>query len=186
MNIVEDVGESNDAERKVDDKANEGEDLDFPEPHPHKVVVSALTPELRKATGHVADGVVTWMVSQRTIRDYTVPEIRRAAEDAERAAPRISVGLPVCVHDEKGQAVVQANEIYNIYNRLPTYRRQLDVQGVENPGEIAVVGNEQEVEVLLETFLNAGATEIIDSIFPVGDNRRESFAGSTECLQRLL
>ena len=126
------------------------------------------------------------MVSQRTIRDYTVPEIRRAAEDADRDVPRISVGLPVCVHADKERAVAQANETYNIYNRLPTYRRQLDVQGVENPGEIAVVGNEREVEAQLETFFNAGATEFIASVFPVGDDSRESFARSTECLQRLL
>ena len=132
--------------------------MDYPEPHPHKVVLSALTPEMRKATGHVSDGVVTWMVSQRTIRDYRVPEIRRAAEDAHRDAPRISVGLPVCGHADKERAVAQANEIYNIYNRLPTYRRQLDVQGVENPGEIAVVSNEREVDAQLETFFNAGIT----------------------------
>ena len=60
------------------------------------------------------------------------------------------------------------------------------MQGVENLGEIAVVGNEREVEAQLETLFNAGATEIIASVFPVGDDSRESFARSTECLQRLL
>ena len=126
------------------------------------------------------------MVSQKTIRNHTVPEITKAAEDADRDAPRIAVGLPVCVHDDKEQAIARANEVYSIYGQLPTYRRQLDAQGVEHPGDIAVVGNEGEVEAQLETFFDAGATEIVASIYPAGDDSRGSFARSTECLRSLL
>ena len=104
LSTVEEVGESDDAE-------DAGIELDFPEPQPYKVLVSALTPEMRKAAGHVADGVVTWMVSQETIRNHTVPEITKAAEDADRDAPRVAVGLPICVHDDKEQAVARANEV---------------------------------------------------------------------------
>ena len=162
------------------------EDDDFPEPQPYKVLVSALTPEMRKAAGHAADGVVTWMVSGKTIRKHTVPETMRAAVEAGRGAPRIAVGLPVCVHDDKEQAVARANEVYSIYGQIPSYRRQLDAQEVENPGDIAVVGSESEVEAQLEDFLNAGATEIIASIYPAGGDRRGSFARTTDCLRGLL
>lgn len=181
---VEESGNSDDAE--LEDKADAGVELDFPEPEPYKVVVSALTPEMRKAAGRLADGAVTWMVSQETIRNHTVPEVTKAAKDAGRDAPRIAVGLPVCVHDDKEQAVARANEIYDIYGQLPTYRRQLDAQGIGNPGDIAVVGNEGEVEAQLGTFFDAGATEIVASIFPAGNDRRESFARSAECLRNLL
>ena len=174
------------AEFEDDDKADAGVHLDFPKPQPYKVLVSALTPEMRKAAGHAADGVVTWMVSQKTIRNHTVPEVMAAAEDAERDAPRIAVGLPVCVHDDKKQAVARANEVYAIYGQIPSYRRQLDAQGVENPGDIAVVGNESEIEAQLETFFDAGATEIVASIYPAGDDSRGSFARTTECLRNLL
>ena len=169
-----------------DDNENAGVDSDFPEPQPYKVLVSALTPEMRRAAGHAADGVVTWMVSQKTIRSHTVPEIRKAAEEAGRDAPRIAVGLPVCVHGDKEQAVARANEVYAIYGQIPSYRRQLDAQDVENPGDVAVVGNESEVEAQLETFFDAGATEIIASIYPAGDDGRGSFARTTECLRGLL
>lgn len=160
-------------------------ELDFPEPEPYKVVVSALTPEMRKAAGHAADGAVTWMVSRETIRDHTAPEIAKAAREADRAAPRMTVGLPVCVHDDKDQAVARANEVYAIYGQLPTYRRQLDAQGIDSPGDIAVVGNEGEVEAQLEAFFDAGATEIVASIFTAGDDGRGSFARSTQCLRDL-
>ena len=179
LSTAKEVGESDDAE-------NAGGELDFPEPQPYKVLVSALTPEMRRAAGHVADGVVTWMVSQETIRNHTVPEITKAAEDADRDAPRVAVGLPVCVHDDKEQAVARANEVYSIYGQIPTYRRQLDAQGVESPGDIAVVGNESEVKAQLEAFVDAGATEIVASIFSAGDDSRGSFARSTECLRSLL
>ena len=60
------------------------------------------------------------------------------------------------------------------------------MQGVENPGDIAVVGNEREVEAELETFFDAGATEIVASIYPAGDDSRGSLARSTEYLRSLL
>ena len=186
LSIVEQSGKPDDAELEDDDKANAENESDYPEPQPHKVVVSALTPEMRRAAGHVANGVVTWMVSQKTIRNHTAPEVTKAAEDAGRDAPRIAVGLPVCVHDDKEQAVARANEVYDIYGELPTYRRQLDAQGVSDPGDIAVVGNESEVEAQLETFFDAGATEIVASIYPAGDDSRGSFARSIDCLRNLL
>lgn len=186
LSTVEESEKSDDAELEDDENADAGIELDFPEPQPYKVIVSALTPEMRKAAGHVANGVVTWMVSQETIHDHTVPETMKAAEDAGRDAPRIAVGLPVCVHDDKEQAVARANEVYGIYGELPTYRRHLDAQGIGNPGDIAVVGNESEVAAQLETFFDAGATEVVASIYSAGNDGRGSFARSTECLRRLL
>lgn len=169
-----------------DDSAGAESELDFPEPQPYKVVVSALTPAMREAAGRVAHGAVTWMVGRSTIRNDTVPQIRKAAEDAGRDAPRIVVGLPVCVHDDKEQAVARANEVYGIYGEIPSYRRQLDMQGIKSPGDVAVVGNEGNVKAQLEAFFDAGATEVVASIFTAGDDGRESFARSTQCLHSLL
>ena len=168
------------------DSADEEHELDFPEPRPYKVLVSALTPEMRRAAGHVADGVVTWMVSEETIRNQMAPEVTKAAEHAGKGAPRIAVGLPVCVHDDKEEAVARANEVYGFYGQLPTYRRQLDMQGIQGPGDLAVAGDEGEVEAQLEAFLDAGATEIVASIYSAGDDGRESFGRTTECLRGLL
>ena len=169
-----------------EEPAHGGETADFPEPPRPKVLVSALTPAMRKAAGLVADGAVTWMVSEQTIRNYTAPEVTKAAADAGRDAPRIAVGLPVCVHDDKEQAVARANEVYRIYGEAPTYRRQLDAQGIESPGDIALTGNEGQVKAHLEAFFDAGATEIVVSLFAAGGDSRESFARTTACLRGLL
>ena len=82
LSTVEDLESSDDHELKDDAKASAEIEQDFPEPQPYKVVVSALTPEMRRAAGRAADGVVTWMVSEKSIRNHMVPEITKAAEEA--------------------------------------------------------------------------------------------------------
>ena len=156
-----------------------------PEASPLTVVVSALAPLMLKAAGEVADGTVTWMVGPRTIADSTVPRITKAAADAGREAPRVVVGLPVCVHDDKPQATARAVQIFQGYGMLPNYRRQLDAEGIDQAGEIAVVGNEDDVTAQLQAFFDAGATEVIASIYPAGDDSRGSFARTTELLKAL-
>lgn len=156
-----------------------------PDAKPFAVVISALAPLMLKAAGEVADGTVTWMVGQNTIRSKTAPALAKAATNAGRDAPRVVVGLPVCVHDDKAQATARAVQIFQGYGQLPNYRRQLDAEGLDQAGEIAVVGNEDEVSAELGGYFDAGATEVIASIYPAGDDSRGSFARTTELLQAL-
>ena len=156
-----------------------------PDAKPFAVVISALAPLMLKAAGEVADGTVTWMVGQNTIGSKTAPALAKAATDAGRDAPRVVVGLPVCVHDDKAQATARAVQIFQGYGQLPNYRRQLDAEGLDQAGEIAVVGNEDEVSAELRGYFDAGATEVIASIYPAGDDSRGSFARTTELLQAL-
>ena len=156
-----------------------------PDAKPFAVVISALAPLMLKAAGEVADGTVTWMVGKNTIRGNTAPRIAKAAADAGRPAPRVVVGLPVCVHDDKAQATARAVQIFQGYGQLPNYRRQLDAEGLGQAGEIAAVGNEDEVRAELGAYFEAGATEVIASIYPAGDDSRGSFARTTALLEAL-
>ena len=156
-----------------------------PDAAPFKVVISALAPLMLKAAGEVADGTVTWMVGRNTIASRTAPGIAEAASDAGREAPRVIVGLPVCVHDDKAQATARAVQIFQGYGQLPNYRRQLDAEGLEQAGEIAVVGNEDEVAAELKAYFDAGATEVIASVYPAGDNSRASFGRTNALLESL-
>ena len=156
-----------------------------PDAKPFRVLISALAPLMLKAAGEVADGTVTWMVGKNTIRTSTAPRIAKAAADAGRDMPRVVVGLPVCVHDDKQQATARAVQIFQGYGQLPNYRRQLDAEGYDQAGEIAVVGNEDEVRDELQAYFDAGASEVIASIYPAGDDSRGSFARTTTLLERL-
>ncbi len=152
---------------------------------PFSVVISALAPLMLRAAGEVADGTVTWMVGRNTIADQTAPRIAKAAASAGREPPRVIVGLPVCVHDDAAEATARAVRIFQGYGQLPNYRRQLDAEGLDQAGEIAVVGDEARVTAELRAYFDAGATEIIASIYPAGADSRGSFARTTALLQTL-
>ena len=157
-----------------------------PDASPFPIVISALAPLMLKAAGEVADGTVTWMVGRETIAGSTAPRIRAAAAAAGRPDPRVVVGLPVCVHDDREQAIARAVGIFKGYGMLPNYRRQLDAEGLGEAGEIAVVGSEQQVTDQLQAFFDAGATEVIASVYPAGDDSRGSFARTHALLESLL
>ena len=157
-----------------------------PDAQPFPIIVSALAPLMLKAAGEVADGTVTWMVGRKTLANDTAPRIKQAAAAADRPAPRIIVGLPVCVHDDREQATARAVQIFGGYGNLPNYRRQLDAEGLEQAGEIAVVGNEDQVTDTLAAYFDAGATDVIASVYPSGDDSRGSFARTHALLRRLV
>ena len=157
-----------------------------PDAAPFPVVVSALAPLMLKAAGEVADGTVTWMVGRNTIANHTAPRINEAAAAAGRPAPRVIVGLPICVHDDREQATARAQQIFAGYGHLPNYRRQLDAEGLGQAGDIAVVGNEDQVAEALGAYFDAGATEVIASVYPAGEDSRGSFARTHALLRRLL
>lgn len=157
-----------------------------PGAQPFDVVISALAPLMLKTAGEVADGTVTWMVGRNTIKSHTAPLVTEAARNAGRETPpRIIVGLPVCVHDDIQEAVERSVQLFKGYDRLPNYKRQLEAEGLNQAGEIAVVGNERQVIEELRGFFDAGATEVIASVFSAGEDRQASFQRTYELLESL-
>lgn len=152
---------------------------------PFPIVVSALAPLMLKAAGEVADGTVTWMVGPRTLEESVAPRINAAAKAAGRPAPRVVVALPVAVCDDVDQARNRAVQTFRGYGQLPNYRRQLDHEGLKEAGEIAIVGNEKVVETRIRALFAGGATEVVASVLPVGDDARASVARTTELLRGL-
>ena len=148
------------------------------------VVISALAPRMLRLAGQLADGTITWMAGPRAIGEHVAPRIRAAAAAAERPEPRVCVGLPVTVCDDEAVGRRAAAESYERYGRLVNYRRILDVEGVEGPSEVAVVGNEGSLRRRLEAFAEAGATDFIANIFTAGDDA-ESSARTYAALQNL-
>ena len=148
-------------------------EIDAPPP---SVVVAALGPKMLELAGSVADGTATWMTGPATIRDHIVPSITAAAEAAGRPAPRVIVGLPVCVTDDVDGARAGAAETFAIYGTLPSYRAMLDREQAGGPGDVAIVGDEAAVTEQLAALGVAGATELVASIYGDPDERDRSFA----------
>ena len=153
---------------------------------PPSVCVAALAPRMLRMAGSRADGTITWMVGPRTLDTHVVPRISSAAEDAGRPAPRVCVGLPICVTDDRQAGFEAASGYFQRYGTLPSYRRMLDIEGVESPAEVAIIGDEAEVEDQLKALSSAGATDFLASIFPVGDDADGSVARTRELLKSLV
>jgi len=104
--------------------------LDVQGATPVPILVAALGPKMLELTGQVADGTVTWMTGPVTIASHIVPTIGAAASGAGRPAPRVVVGLPVCVTSDVAAARERAARNFQMYGQLPSYRAMLDREGV--------------------------------------------------------
>ena len=145
-------------------------ELDVPDRPQCPVLISALAPRMLRLAGERSDGTITWMAGPRAIREHIAPRIGQSAEAAGRDAPRVCVGLPTVVCDDEAAGRRQAAEAYGRYGQLVNYRRVLDIEGVEGPSEVAVVGNEDGLRRQLEEFSSAGATDFIANIFSIDDD----------------
>lgn len=154
---------------------------------PLPICIAALAPMMLRIAGELADGTITWMAGLKTIETHIVPRITRAAEAAGRGkAPRVCVGLPICVTDDRKSAFEAASGFFIRYGDLPSYRRMLDVEGVESPAEVAVIGDERAVEAQLRDLAAAGATDFLASMFPAGDDAEGSVARTRALLKQLV
>jgi F420-dependent oxidoreductase-like protein len=129
------------------------------------VLLAALGPRMLRIAGELSDGTITWMVGRRTLESHITPVLTEAARAAGRPAPRIVVGLPICVTDDADAARARAARGLARYGELPSYRAMLDREGAAGPGDVVIVGSERDVEQQLRDLESAGATDFNASIF---------------------
>ena len=153
---------------------------------PPPVLVAALAPRMLRIAGEMADGTVTWMAGLKTVETHVVPTISAAAKAAGRPAPRIGVGLPICVHDDVAAAREAANNVFRMYGALPNYRRMLDKEGATGPGDVAIVGDEASVETQLRALASVGVTDLVAPIYGTGEDRDASVARTRALLKSLV
>ena len=138
---------------------------------PFPVLLAALGPVMLGLAGAQADGTVTWMTGPATLESHIVPSINAAADAAGRAAPRVAVGLPVCVTEDVSGARERAARAFVVYGTLPSYRAMLDREGAAGPEDVAVVGNEASVRDQLARIAGAGASDFVAAEFGSREER---------------
>ena len=127
---------------------------------PTSVLVGALGAQMLRLAGERADGTILAWVGPRTIREHIAPRLRAAAERAGRPAPRIVAIYSVCVTDEPDRARALVEGWFSGHGDVPSYRKMMELEGVSGPGELAVVGNEEQVRSQLLEIAEAGATDL--------------------------
>jgi alkanesulfonate monooxygenase SsuD/methylene tetrahydromethanopterin reductase-like flavin-dependent oxidoreductase (luciferase family) len=121
-----------------------------------------------KLAGTYAHGTTTWMTGPRTLANHIVPTITDAADAAGHEAPRVVCGLPICLTHDADSARERIAESLKIYGMLPSYRAMLDREGVDGPGELAIVGDERVLREALADLREAGATDFNAAVISAG------------------
>ena len=158
------------------------------------VMASALQPKSFELCGAEADGAISWVCPGEYLRDVAVPALRAGAEWARRPVPPLIAHVPVCVHDsvEEVRAAVR-RQFPN--PRLPFYQRMFAAAGFPEAAEgswsdsminsTAVWGDESQVAERLQELLSFGATELLVSPVPAGNDRSASLERTLRLIGRV-
>ncbi|MEM7321969.1 MAG: TIGR03564 family F420-dependent LLM class oxidoreductase [Actinomycetota bacterium] len=130
-----------------------------PTDNPPSIMLAALGDQMLKIAGKRTDGTILWCVGPKTLERQIVPGINQAAADAGRAAPRVVCSLPVWVTDRPDEARALVAQFLVIYGQLPSYRAMLDIEGVDGPADISLIGSAEQVAEGLAEIAAAGATD---------------------------
>jgi F420-dependent oxidoreductase-like protein len=140
---------------------------------PPGLVLAGLAPRMVELAGRSADGTVTWMTGPKTLAEKITPRLRAAAQDAGRPAPRVIVGVQICVTDDAAAAREHLGPQMERSAKMPAYSRQMRAEGLSDPVDLAIVGDEATVSERLREFEAAGMTELCaDVVGPAADQRR--------------
>jgi alkanesulfonate monooxygenase SsuD/methylene tetrahydromethanopterin reductase-like flavin-dependent oxidoreductase (luciferase family) len=92
----------------------------------------------------------------------------------------------VAVTDDVAAAREAAARLFEVYGQLPNYRRVLDREGAAGPADVAIVGDEADVERQISAIAGAGATDFMAWTFPVGDDARASLGRTWSLVKGLV
>ena len=153
---------------------------------PPSVLLAALAPKMLRMAAELADGTLLWVTGPKTIRTHIAPRLAEAAKASGRPRSRIVAALPICVTDEPVRARQRVENGFSRYGQLVNYRRVLDIEGVDGPQNVAIVGNEAEVEVQLRNLAEAGATDYFAAFVTLARDDGESIPRTRDLLKSLI
>ncbi len=170
--------------------------------------VAALSPNMLRLAGEIADGVMLWLCNPDYIRDVVVPAVTEGRERSGNGIEGFDVvaAVPVGLTDDPDAARATQRQELVTYASLPFYRAMLERSGfaediaafdegiqagdVERAkaglsdrmlGALAGIGSADEVRAAVERYRDAGATSPCIGGIPGTD-----FDGALEAVAELL
>ena len=149
------------------------------------VYVAALSPNMLRLAGELADGVMLWLCSPAYIRETVIPTVREGLERAGRSPDDFDVvaAVPAALTDDADGARATFRQELIPYASLPFYRAMLESSGfgeeitafddgmaagdVERAkaglsegmlGELAGIGGKEDVHGAVRRYQDAGVT----------------------------
>lgn len=156
------------------------------------VMAAALGAKAYELCGAEADGAISWVCPGSYLRDVALPAIQRGADSAGRPVPPLVAHVPVCVHEHAEEARAAVRQQFGFFARAPFYQNMFRAAGFQEVSQgiwsdamidaVALWGDESRVAEAIAGLFALGATEILVSPVPAGDDR----AASLERTLRLL
>lgn len=124
-----------------------------------QVMLAAMGPRMIEMAGARTDGNILWLSGPRTVETLIAPAMAKAATAAGRESGRIVASVPICVTDKPDEVRGLIAAVLEGYNDLPSYRGVMDLEGVDGPADVSIVGDEDTVRAGLQAFADAGTTD---------------------------
>ncbi len=137
------------------------------------ILLAALGPKMLELAGRRVQGTSVGQCGPRTIATHIAPRIRAAADEAGRPAPRIMALIRLCVTDDVAAAYALAKETAIRYRAVPSYERVQDIEGLDDPAQLHLIGSWEQVLDGLGEYAIAGVTDYRLEIAAPDDRSRE-------------
>jgi F420-dependent oxidoreductase-like protein len=123
------------------------------------VLLAALGPRMLDLAGRTVAGTTVGQCGPRTIATHIAPRLRAAAADAGRPEPRIMALIRLCVTDDVDSAYAVAKDTAMRYRAVPSYEAVQDMEGLDDPAELHLIGSWERVLDGLAAYAAAGVTD---------------------------
>src|SRR4051794_12847097 len=123
------------------------------------ILLAALGPKMLELAGRVVQGTTVGQCGPKTIATHIAPRLRAAAEEAGRPAPRIMALIRLCVTDEPAPAYALARDTAARYRQVPSYEAVQDIEGLDEPADLHLIGPWSRVLDGLHEYAEAGVTD---------------------------
>ena len=144
------------------------------------IMASALRPGAFETCGELSDGAISWVCPHFYLRDTALPALHKGADSAGRPAPPLIAHAPVCVTEDMGAARDGVRARLGYFPSIPFYANMFTEAGFsgtpdsgwtnEMLDQVLIAGDEDAVADRISTVLEWGATEILATPIPCGDD----------------
>lgn len=128
---------------------------------PVPVYIAAMAAKALQVTGELADGTMPYLAGPRTISEFIEPAIAKSAADAGRQRPRVIAQVPAIVCDDVDAGKDFAAERLGFFETVPSYQKVMVREGVAHAADLAAVGSPESIKRHLQSYLDAGATDVV-------------------------
>jgi F420-dependent oxidoreductase-like protein len=158
------------------------------------VLLGVLREQSARLAGAYADGALAWLCPADYTRKVIATNLAVGAASSERPTPPLVAELPCALTTDRDAVHAMAVQDLGVYPHMPFYRGIFEACGIEvvdrkwNDAMIdatVLYGDEDGLAAKIQSFVDAGADEVVLSPFGVGPDPQSSQADCISVLADL-